>query len=355
MIKKIEKLIRDFVAFVKLYFYTPVPHSKTLLVEFKNPQLYHRFFYLMLKFYKISGYNIYFPMSFSMFRNLRNKDLYLSLLVKERNFLSIRKKNLPKNRILIDDQMFSPDYFHSYFEEQNQEQNCFHIPMSFHPYMYHYNIWNHQVSFTKARKNAIFCYGNFDKKAYLEIKKTTFKVTSRTEILSFFEKKENFILLENKEKTLQSLTSNEFDKKYVFATRENYSLAMEDVREVLSHFNFYLCCPGVVMPLCHNVIEAMSVGTIPIIEREYAEVMYPNLQHKIHAIIFEDLQHLDQILQTEIFTFSEQEISKMRNHILEYYNEYLTPTALIKHLNKSIQDKKLIYLQAEHRSVKIGI
>jgi hypothetical protein len=51
------------------------------------------------------------------------------------------------------------------------------------------------------------------------------------------------------------------------------------------------------MPLCHNVIEAMSVGTIPIIQKEYA-ALYPNLTDNENAVIFNDLEHLDSILKT---------------------------------------------------------
>ncbi|MBL7881500.1 MAG: hypothetical protein JNN23_16835, partial [Chryseobacterium gambrini] len=85
---------------------------------------------------------------------------------------------------------------------------------------------------------------------------------------------------------------------------------------------------------------------------EYAEVMYPNLQHKMNAIIFENLNHLEQILEQEIFTLQEHEIAAMRKNVLDYYSDYLTPQALVKRLNKSIEEKKLIYLQAEHRSIK---
>lgn len=347
-INQVKKLLLDFVAFRELKSYVPSKTGKNILVNFEIPQLYHRFFYLLLKFYKISGYNIYYPMNFSKFRNLRNKDQYLALIVKEKNLLSINKNKLPPDFFEINDKMFSPDYFSQYF---NQISAAFHIPMSFHPLMYHQNIWNLEVDLDKKRLNSIFCYGNFDAKAYLDIKKTEFKVTSRKDLLSFFQNKKQFIAINNKENIISK--SEKLNEKFVFAIKENYAIKMEDVRELLSHFNFYLCCPGVVMPLCHNVIEAMSVGTIPLIEREYAEVMYPNLEHKINAIIFNDLYDLDRILTTDIFTFNEKEILEMRKNVLKYYDRFLSPESVVKNINESIKNKKLIYLQAEHRSVKL--
>lgn len=349
-INQIKRLVSDSLAYVKLKFYSPPKKDKTLLINFKNPNLYHRFFYLLVKFYQLSGYNIIYPMNFARFRNLRNKDRYLGLIVREKNFLSIHKKGLPENFIEINDEMFSPDYFSTYFEHKNIDENAFHIPMSFHPFMYNKEIWNHKVDTDRKRFNSIFCYGNFDAKAYLDIKRTAFTVETRVALLDFFQKKENFVSIHGKNDIVSS--NENLDEKYVFAIKENYPIKMEDIRELLSYFNFYLCCPGVVMPLCHNVIEAMSLGTIPLIQREYAEVMYPNLKHKVNAIVFEDLHHLEQILKNEIFTFQEREIAAMRKNVLDYYNDYLTPQALVKNLNKSIEEKKLIYLQAEHRSIK---
>lgn len=351
-INQIIVLVKDSLAFAKLKLYHPKKNQKSLLVNVENPQLYHRFFYLVLKFYQISGYNIYYPMSFSKFRNLRNKNLYLGLILREKNFLSINKNNFTQDIIEINDKMFSPDYFLNYFKKENQENNCFHVPMSFHPFMYHQNIWDNKVNTEKQRINSIYCYGNFDAKAYLDIKRTEFNVIPRTELLDFFQQKKQFMSIHNKEEIISENTG-QLNGKFIFAIKENCPIAMDDIRELLSYFNFYLCCPGVVMPLCHNVIEAMSVGTIPLIEKEYAEVMYPNLQHQVNAIIFKDLPDLDKILSEQLFAFSETEISNMRKNVLEYYQNFLTPESVVNHLNENIKSKTLIYLQAEHRSVKL--
>ncbi|KAA0126498.1 hypothetical protein FY557_17060 [Chryseobacterium sp. SN22] len=289
-------------------------------------------------------------MDFARFRNLRNKDRYLGLIVREKNFLSIHKRNLPESVIEISDEMFSPDYFSNYFEYQNKQENVFHVPMSFHPFMYSQEIWNRKVNTERKRFSSIFCYGNFDAQAYLDIRRTEFTVETRVDLLAFFQKKEKFISVHGKEEIVSA--DNKLNKKYVFAIKENYGIKMEDIRELLSYFNFYLCCPGVVMPLCHNVIEAMSVGTIPLIQKEYAEVMYPNLTHQSNAIIFNDLDDLEYIIQDKIFNYSDQEILTMKTNVLEYYDKYLSPHGMVKNLNQSILKKKPIYLQAEHRSVK---
>jgi len=355
MIKKrfdqVNRLIKDSLAFEKIKKNTPEDTPKAVLVSIKHHTVYHRFFYLLLKFYKLSGYNVYYPMDFATFRNIRNKEKYLSLIIREDNFLIVNKKYKPENYIEITDEMFSPDYFSSYFEKGNNTTGVYHVPMSFHPLMYHHGIWNYKVDLNKKRINSIFCYGNFDSQAYLDIKRTEFSVIPRTELLSYFESKPNFLALPGKDEMLKRIGDGSLDKKYAFAIKEHFELPMADVRETLSHFNFYLCCPGVVMPLCHNVIEAMSVGTIPLIQKEYAEVMYPNLTDKVNAIIFDDLEHLNGILQ-DVFAMSELEIAELRKNVLQYFQDNLTPESVIEHLNNSIKNKELVYLQAEHRSVK---
>jgi hypothetical protein len=101
--------------------------------------------------------------------------------------------------------MFSPDYFSAYFEKGNNTDGVFHVPMSFHPLMYHYGFWNRKVDVSKKRVNGIFCYGNFDSQAYLEIKRTEFSVVPRTELLSYFKEKQDFLALPGKSDMLKGI------------------------------------------------------------------------------------------------------------------------------------------------------
>lgn len=349
-IKQAKTLCKDFLAYRKHQNKTPNTSNKNVLINFKNPQLYHRFFYTLLKFYSLAGYNVHFPMSFSTYRNLRNKDRYLALLVEDENTILINPQNLPEKYIEINDDMFSEEYFKSYFEENNVVENSFHVPMSFHPNMYHLGFWNSAVQYKEKRHNALFCFGNFDETEYQQIKNTHFKSLSRPELHSFFKKQPGYISLNHKKELEEE--NLDFNKKFVFAFKENYQIKMQDLRSHLSMFDFFLCCSGVVKPICHNVIEAMSVGSIPIIEKEYAEVLYPNLEHKKNAIIFENLTHLSTILNEELFQMSQDEIAQMRKNVFEYYQDFLSPKGMIKNLNDHLLQKHKIFLQAGPRSVK---
>ena len=356
MIKKkftqIMTLFKDATEFIMLKLSpAAVLGEKVLLVDFKNPNLYHRFFYLLLKFYKISGYQIIYPMTFAKFRNLLNGDPYLALIIKEENFLSIKDSKPNPNFVRITDEQFSADYFKNYFSENNLEKNAFHIPMSFHPLMYHNNLWNNNVPKNQDRINSIFCYGNFDNQAYLEIERTGFSLINRRKLYEFFREQSEFHLIRSKENLNQILSEKPIGK-YIFAEKYVYPLPMEDVQKTLSEFRYFLCCPGVVMPLCHNIIEAMSVGTVPIIQREYAQVMYPQLENGKNAIIFQNIDDLKDILNNKLFNTSESDLKIMSDHVFQYYQDFLSPESVVENINCNLKSDATIYLNAEHRSIK---
>lgn len=349
--RQISTLLKDSAAFVDRKFFDKKPENdRVLFVNVKNPNLYHRFFYLLLKFYKLAGYRIVYPMNFSKFRNLRNGDQYLSLITKEPDFLSIKNEKKMKNAIVLKDEHLSADYFKDYFEGKNAITGSFHIPMSFHPLMYHKNLWNTSINTEKIRGNSLFCYGNFDDKAYLEIDRTEFNVINRRKLYDFFQNHPNFYLIKNKD-DLQKTISEKLQQQFIFVEKYVNPLPMEAVRETLSNFRFFLCCPGVVMPLCHNVVEAMSVGTVPVIQKEYADVMYPNLEDGKNAVIFNNFEDLKTILNQKLFNTSEKDFKKMSRNCLDYYNKNLSPEGMVFNLNQNLGKNK-VYLNAEHRSIK---
>lgn len=347
-IQQLKILFKDYFDYQKLLNKKPnLNNSKTVFVNFDNPNLYHRFFYLLLKFYQLEGYQIIYPMSFSKFRNLRNGEPYLSLIVKENNFLYIDSVK-PQDCIEISDKNFSANYFKKYFDG-NTEAHAYHVPMSFHPLMYSKNLWKEEIPEPKIRVNSIFCYGNFDEKVYTEIDSTNFNVLNRVIMYSICQQLEHFISL-NSQKDLDTLITNKAAGKVVFAVKDQFNVPIENVRAYLSEFNFFLCCPGVVMPLCHNFVEAMSVGTIPVIQRQYAEVVYPNLRNGENAILFENQEELERLLKNDLFAISEVELKSLGENAKKYYHEFLTPNNVVMKINESI-GKSMVYLNAEHRSV----
>lgn len=349
-LRQIQTLMKDAATFLRLKMKPQGATVKQLLVQFENPNIYHRYFYLLLKFYKIAGYTIYYPMGFQKFRNLRNGEPYLSLILKEKDFLSIKNPPKSSEAILLRDDDFSADYFADHFARRSE--SGFHLPMNFHPLMYHQNLWNEKIDTEKHRINSVFFYGNFDDEAYRDIEKTPFDILGRMQILEILQPQENFISVKSQSQ-LNQLISAKPDGKLIFAIKEQYMVPIEKVRETLSHFRFFLCCPGVIVPLCHNFAEAISVGTVPVLQAEYARVVYPELRHLENAVIFEDEADLFKKLD-EIFKMSQDDFSNMRRNVLEYYSRHYTPENVLKKVNAAI-GKKTIFLNGNHRKLKAAI
>lgn len=98
------------------------------------------------------------------------------------------------------------------------------------------------------------------------------------------------------------------------------SITPNDWLPTLARYSFFLCCPGVCQPMCHNVIEAMSVGTIPLLE--YADRFSPILVDGVNAICFRGTSGLVDAID-RIDSLSYNEIATMRQHVIAHYETHL--------------------------------
>ena len=94
----------------------------------------------------------------------------------------------------------------------------------------------------------------------------------------------------------------------------------------LARADFFLCPPGIVMPMCHNVIEAMAVGTIPLIG--YAEWFHPRLQHLSNCIVFDDQDDLVEKMKM-VLQMPKAQIERLRANVVDYYESHLRPEVLV--------------------------
>ena len=73
------------------------------------------------------------------------------------------------------------------------------------------------------------------------------------------------------------------------------------------------------MPLCHNVLEAMSVGVVPIIN--YGNWLNPSLVNNENCLTFDTLQSLDTVINKAI-AMPEKEYVHLQKNVIEYYQKY---------------------------------
>ena len=323
-----------------------VHNKKVAVLKISNPDFYTRYSYTLVRYFSIEGFNIYCPtFGYNFFRKTCKSGFFS--LAYEENLLIFDKPPTDCEIVVeLNDNNLSPDYFHAHFM-QNAGKNTYHIPMIMHPEFYRKRMWNKSVNPVKKRKKSIFMAGSFYRKAYREIKHTPFKIESRTEVYDYL--KENKLLTKvNSFEDLQILLKSNSDNFCVIV--DSFRIDRNELRETISHFDYYLALPGVVMPLSHNLIEALSVGSIPIIHEEYAQLMIPNLKHMHNAIVYNNIEDLPDKIKLA-YNLDDKVLSKMKNNASKYYQENLSVSAVVDKITSKEYD--LMYLLAEHGSVGI--
>ncbi|WP_435689610.1 glycosyltransferase [Rubritalea sp.] len=113
--------------------------------------------------------------------------------------------------------------------------------------------------------------------------------------------------------------------------------------KVMSSAQFFLAAPGVHMPFCHNLIEALACGTIPILQ--YSQYLTPHLEHKKNCLIFEDASSLEDMVNYALQA-SPEEILTLRQGALEYYEEFLSPGRFSSKMLKDSNPTVKLYVNA---------
>ncbi|WP_372717979.1 hypothetical protein [Novipirellula sp.] len=88
----------------------------------------------------------------------------------------------------------------------------------------------------------------------------------------------------------------------------------------LAQHRFFVCCPGAAQPMCHNLIEAMSVGTIPLIE--YGDRLRPELCDGENAICFRGADGLRDAID-RIHQLSASQLDDMSRSAATFYDKHL--------------------------------
>jgi hypothetical protein len=124
------------------------------------------------------------------------------------------------------------------------------------------------------------------------------------------------LLLINSLSILDDVRHSQYLNKVAITPSSEIRIANDNWLEAISLSDFFLCAPGIVMPMCHNIIESMAVGSIPI--TNYPEWLNPPLQHMKNCIVFDDHDDLLSKLKFAL-TLSQADISALREEVINYY------------------------------------
>jgi hypothetical protein len=111
-----------------------------------------------------------------------------------------------------------------------------------------------------------------------------------------------------------------FDRPVMIGDSRKHPIDHKDWLEALSNFEFFIGCPGRAHPMCHNVVEAMSVGTIPILE--HGHLFTPSLIDGENAILFSSLDGFENAVR-RVLAMTDTEMRHLRKGAIEYYDAFL--------------------------------
>jgi hypothetical protein len=120
--------------------------------------------------------------------------------------------------------------------------------------------------------------------------------------------------------------------------------------DVLSGCAFVLAAPGVAVPMCHNVVEAMSVGAVPVLN--YPEQFDPPLEHGVNCMAFSTADELTRCVR-EALSMDDGRVAALRLGASAYYGRHLSPGAVVSSVLGRKDALETLFLNAEQRSVDL--
>lgn len=218
----------------------------------------------------------------------------------------------------------SPDYF-----TETPSPRSFHVPMAMHPHFYEGGMWDAPIQ-PKGKRSGMFFAGDFDKSKYSKrMMQDSFGCLTRLQMAEVT--RERFPEKNNLVRTKEELESCCGANRIIYADRADFAIPMERWRETLAAFDFFLAHPGTDMPLCHNIVEALSVGCIPILQSGYARVLHAGLKSGVNCLIFRDADDLCAKVR-EAFDWPAARIQTVQKNVNELYYSVFTPEAVVKEL-----------------------
>jgi len=328
--------------------------GKTVYFDISE-NFYKRYLHIFAYFFYLNNFQIFFRVRFRFIGDWYwatqeifkfNPNVRLCLFKKKADISivdNVSKKD--SNSILI-----TPEYFNG-----SSRTESYHIPMS----MYHTNYYNNmyedkaRLALKGNRKIRVLFAGNLENSEYYNDRDFygKFKITNRLDIINFICKKfKNRIMIPDSYIEYTKMLEMEDQIDILLVDRRKFSIPPDLFLQQLSNMSFFIAAPGVVMPLCHNIIEAMCVGSIPILE--YSDSFMPHLEGRVNCISFNGLPDLEKKID-DVLGMDEITISGIRENTVKYYNDYLSPSSVINHIEKNRYNLKKLFLNAEHLSVDL--
>ena len=285
-------------------------------------QLFHHFLYC--------GYTCHYDISFSNYMKLRRYGKKATLI---NGIYPYNKKVKNYSIIISDDQKYL----------ENADNEALKIFLNFHilehlntisssdffyPLVHHFK-YNSPAIETKVLSNALtskrkigaFFAGNVNVDTYnSNLTRELFNVNTRHEMFNCIISKlpKNILYIPNSlDSFLKDVELGFLENKIVLLDINNFEIPKEYYFKILLQTNFFIHMCGVTYPYCHNQIESMMAGCIPV--TQFSDFFIPPFQHEINSLLFKTLDELiDILLKLNVCNYNNM-IQAMRENTVDYY------------------------------------
>ncbi|WP_163400266.1 ATPase [Flavobacterium fluviatile] len=187
------------------------------------------------------------------------------------------------------------------------------------PYIMHPVNYLHPEIETLPKNIGILMSGNFEEKIYnTSVIQHNFGLLNRWEICNEIVNHKKALSISGDE-LVKDLFTGRFKNNLVLMKWQSGAIPTEKWRHFLSSADFIFCAPGMTMPMCHNVLEAMSVGVIPILN--YPHWLNPSLKDNSDCLVYKDVSDIKTIIDKALL-LSDNEKKEMAKNVIEYYKRY---------------------------------
>lgn len=314
-----------------------------------------RHYYLMLNFFAEAGYNVYVykKPSFRFFKRLGPMGGRYLYSVRNVKFITALPERTDEVIYAFDHE--DPDeamlarkwkklvYFNSLKPASwKVGRGAVWMPYPMSPYVYRSGASRRLETFRRNRRKlrALFV-GNTKKEYYDNPALKKYGQLTRLEALKVLRSSGRKFVDRPDARELDRLLNGEPRQECVISDYSKLKIDPDRWLDVLSRSDFFICLSGADYPMCHNCVEAAAVGTIPILS--YADWFNPPMEHRQNAIVYSGAEDLPKKID-EVMGLSVGEIEKMRNNVIQYYEDHLSPRSFVRQFESRPEAHTVILL-----------
>ena len=311
--------------------------------------------------FREAGYSCFVHIPFFNFIHRK----YFFGITRDKGFVLVSKSFKKKNTLIVSDTPAAVSNktvrinYNIFTDKVDPVRDIFY-PIGFHPDLMskENESFARSLSVKHERKIAAFFAGNILERKYTNRRtKEYFNINTRYEIIAAIRdnlSSDYSYFPGSYEDLLEKMESGYLRNKVVIMDTQKAGIPQHQWLRLLSETDYFIYTPGILYPWCHNQIESMAAGAVPI--TQFPHIFHPELQDKENCFTWQTTQNLVDILK-EIATgkINANHTSTLRMNINAYYETNYSFESFGKRierfLNEADRDSVQLYICAGEHSM----